>query len=208
MTAGTPATKTPAPTSSLHMSSFAIDVPSALIARFQRREVAAFEQIYRWFERPAYTLAKRLLDDAEEAHEVLHDALLRAWEQSATYRGDSPFWGWLRQITVNEALMRLRRRRVDYVDELPEDLGLALASEAIATDRLALEQALATLPPTTRAAIWLHLVEGYGHDEIGRMFERTPSFSKSQVSRGVRRLRECLGPTAMERHDERTTSAL
>lgn len=190
------------------MSSFAIDVPAALIARFQRREVAAFEQIYRWFERPAYTLAKRLLDDAEEAREVLHDALLRAWEQSASYRGDSPFWGWLRQITVNEALMRLRRRRVDYVDELPEDLGLALATEAIAIDRLALEQALATLTPTARAAIWLHLVEGYGHDEIGRMFERTPSFSKSQVSRGVRRLRECLAPVLMEHTHERTAAAL
>jgi RNA polymerase sigma-70 factor (ECF subfamily) len=190
------------------MSSFAIDVPAALIARFQRREVAAFEQIYRWFERPAYTLAKRLLDDAEEAREVLHDALLRAWEQSASYRGDSPFWGWLRQITVNEALMRIRRRRVDYFDEVPEDFSHAVAVEAFAIDRLALEQALATLSPTTRVAVWLHLVEGYGHDEIGRMFERTPSFSKSQVSRGVRRLRESLATPSTELRHERTAATL
>lgn len=174
------------------MSAFAIDVPAALIARFKRREVAAFEQIYRWFERPAYTLAKRLLDDAEEAREVLHDALLRAWEQSDSYRGDAPFWGWLRQITVNEALMRLRRRRIDFVEDLPEDLERARASEALVLDRVALEQALSELGPATRAAVWLHLVEGYGHDEIGRMFDRTPSYSKSQVSRGVRRLRERL----------------
>lgn len=190
------------------MSSFSIDVPAVLIVRFQRREVAAFEQIYRWFERPAYTLAKRLLDDAEEAREVLHDALLRAWEQSDTYRGDAPFWGWLRQITVNEALMRLRRRRVDYVDDVPEDLASATAIEALAIDRLALEQALATLAPTTRAAVWLHLVEGYGHDEIGRMFDRTASFSKSQVSRGVRRLRESLAPARPEPHDARPAAAL
>lgn len=190
------------------MSSFAIDVPAALIARFQRREVAAFEQIYRWFERPAYTLAKRLLDDAEEAREVLHDALLRAWEQSDSYRGDAPFWGWLRQITVNESLMRLRRRRVDYVDEVPEDLDSAAAIEGLAFDRLTLEQALATLAPATRAALWLHLVEGYGHEEIGRMFDRTPSFSKSQVSRGVRRLREFLAPAPPESPDARPAAAL
>lgn len=190
------------------MSSFAIDVPVSLIARFQRREVAAFEQIYRWFERPAYTLAKRLLDDGDEAREVLHDALLRAWEQSASYRGDSPFWGWLRQITVNEALMRLRRRRVDYVDEVPEDLAGAQATQTFAIDRLALEQAMVMLPVTTRAAVWLHLVEGYGHDEIGRMFGRTPSFSKSQVSRGVRRLREALAPASMEKAHVRPAAAL
>jgi RNA polymerase sigma-70 factor (ECF subfamily) len=190
------------------MSHFAIDLPDSLVARFQRREVAAFEQIYRRFERPAYTLAKRLLDDADEAREVLHDALLRAWEQSASYRGDAPFWGWLRQITVNEALMRIRRRRVDYVDEVPEPDAATAAIDGLAFDRLALGQALSVLAPETRAIVWLHLVEGYGHDEIGRMFDRTPSFSKSQLSRGLRRLRESLATATPETHDVRPAAAL
>jgi RNA polymerase sigma-70 factor (ECF subfamily) len=190
------------------MSHFAIDVPPSLVARFQRRDVTAFEQIYRWFERPAYTLAKRLLDDADEAREVLHDALLRAWEQSASFRGDAPFWGWLRQITVNEALMRLRRRRIDYVDDVPEDLAAAGAVDGLAFDRLALEQALSGLAPETRAIVWLHLVEGYGHDEIGQMFDRTPSFSKSQLSRGLRRLRESLAPAPSETCHARPAAAL
>ncbi len=190
------------------MSTFAIDIPASLIARFQRRDIDAFEQIYRRFERPAYTLAKRLLDDADEAREVLHDALLRAWEQSASFRGESPFWGWLRQITVNEALMRLRRRRLDYVEDLPDDFAAAAAIDTVAIDRLALEQALATLAPATRAAVWLHLVEGYGHDEIGRMFDRTTSFSKSQVSRGIRRLRESLAPAMPETGNAHPAAAL
>ena len=63
------------------------------------------------FEQPVHALAWRLLNDRDEAREVLHDAMLAVFDKRAQFRGDSPFWGWLRQIAVNEALMRLRRGR-------------------------------------------------------------------------------------------------
>ena len=48
-------------------SSFAIDVPAALLARAQQGERDAFEQLYRWFERPVFTLALRLTGDRDAA---------------------------------------------------------------------------------------------------------------------------------------------
>ncbi|MET0230300.1 MAG: sigma-70 family RNA polymerase sigma factor, partial [Rhodanobacteraceae bacterium] len=92
-------------------ASFQIDVSELVLARARRGEAHALETIYRAFERPAYTLALRMVGDAESAREVMHDAMLRLIERIGQFRGDSPFWGWLRQIVINEALMRLRKDR-------------------------------------------------------------------------------------------------
>lgn len=178
-------------------SSFAIDIPDSLIAATRAGDVGAFERIYRLFERPAYTLALRLLVDPDDAREVLHDALLGAFDRIGQYRGDSPFWAWLRQIVTNTALMRLRkRRRVDanevdwpHEDFAPVDTAI---SPVLAAETAALEQALARLPDVTRSVIWLYCVEGYSHAEIAGFMSQTTSFSKSQLSRGLGRLRVLL----------------
>lgn len=155
----------------------------------------AFEQLYRLFERPVYGLAARMLGDPHEAMEVVHDALLKVHDTLAGFRGESPFWGWLRQIAVNEALMRLRRRgRLEPADSLPEpeaDHALCPAPLAFA-EAAELERAMAGLPETTRSVLWLFHAEGYTHDEIGALMGRTASFSKSQLARGTQRLRHLL----------------
>ncbi len=100
-------------------STFAIDVPELLIARLKRRDLEAFEQVYRMFDRPVYTLALRLLGHEAEAYDLLQDSFLKAFEQVAQYRGDAPFWAWLRRIVVNAALLRLRGRRpMDELDSM------------------------------------------------------------------------------------------
>jgi RNA polymerase sigma-70 factor (ECF subfamily) len=176
-------------------STFAIDLPDALIKRARDGHADAFEQIYRRFERPVYTVALRLLGDREEAQDVLHDTMLRLFERIASFRGESPFWAWLRQIAVNQALMRLRRRgTVNYSDEPPEpelDAGEQLLPPA-AADHALLLRALEQLPANTRSVIWLYYVEGYTHEEIAQAMERSLSFSKSQLARGTRRLRALL----------------
>jgi len=177
------------------LSSFAIEVPAALLARLRAGERPAFEQVYRWFERPVYTLALRICGDREEASEVLQDTMLKVLDRIGHFRGDSPFWGWLRQIAVNEALMRLRRHRLAPLAldlEQHESEDDRYPPPAAAADAAALQRALAALPAATRSVLWLYHAEGYTHDEIAVLMERTPSFSKSQLARGARRLRLLL----------------
>jgi RNA polymerase sigma-70 factor (ECF subfamily) len=175
-------------------SSFAVDVPDALLARARGGEHAAFEQIYRWFERPVYTLALRLCGQPDDAADVLQDTMLKVFGGLHGFRGSSPFWGWLRQVAVNEALMRLRKRR-QLDDELPmgehefEDFA---PPPAAAADAAVLARALSKLPPSTRTVLWLYHAEGYTHEEIADLMRRTSSFSKSQLARGGRRLRALL----------------
>ena len=179
-------------------SSFQIDVPQALLARAKRGDLGAFEQIYRRFERPVYTLALRLLGDADAARDALHDAMLKVFQRIDTFRGESPFWGWLRQIALNEALMRLRQHdRAEASAELDSFADEAPGPWAHA-DASTLERALARLPAQTRSVLWLYHVEGYSHPEIAELVGKTVSFSKSQVARGTQRLREMLVPHAGE----------
>lgn len=195
-------------------SSFAIDVPDALLVRMRRGEQTAFEQVYRWFERPVFTLALRICGEREQAADVLQDTMLKVIARIGEFRGGriervgsehldgSPFWGWLRQIAVNEALMALRRRRrsddedannteeTDWVDD-------RTPPPPAAADAACLQRALDALPANTRTVLWLYHAEGYTHHEIAALMQKTPSFSKSQLARGTRRLRELLEPTAL-----------
>src|SRR5690606_13058622 len=101
-------------------------------------------------------------------------------------------------VAVNEALMRLRRNKaagqplgLPGEDLLPDDVAPPPAAGA---DAAALPRALAALPPMTRSVLSLSHAEGYTHDEIAALMQRTTSFSKSQLARGSRRLRDLLEP--------------
>ena len=176
-------------------STFAIDVPATLISRARQGEAAAFEQLYRWFERPVFTLALRLTGQREEAQDILQDTMLKLFDKLGEFRGDSPFWGWLRQIAVNESLMRLRKRgrlqvEIDAGETEFEAHDTVLPPQA--ADAAVLGRALAALPETTRSVLWLYHAEGYTHEEIAGAMGRTISFSKSQLARGTKKLRALL----------------
>ena len=176
-------------------SSFAIDVPPALLARARAGEAAAFEQLYRGFERPVFALALRLTGRRDEAQDILQDTMLKLLDRIGEFRGQSPFWGWLRQIAVNESLMLLRRRGRFLAEDGVEESSLPdedLLLPPRAADAAILGEALAKLPDATRSVIWLYHAEGYTHEEIAAATGKSLSFSKSQLARGTRKLRALL----------------
>lgn len=179
------------------------EVPDSLLARARRGEAAAYEQLYRRFERPVFTLALRLTGSREEAQDVLQDTMLKLFDKLPAFRGECPFWGWLKRIAVNQALMRLRRReRLCFGDEVPEP-ELDTYEQHLppaAADAALLVRALERLSDATRSVLWLYHGEGYTHDEIAVLMGRTTSFSKSQLARGTRRLRALLGLEAETAH--------
>jgi RNA polymerase sigma-70 factor (ECF subfamily) len=180
-------------------ANFQQTVEPELIRRLQRGELDAFEALYRRFERAAWTLALRLTGRADVAQEVLQDAMLKAFERARQFRGDAPFAAWLRKLVVNEALMQLRHDRL-HVIELLDDAQLAddTAAPWTRADAATLDRALNRLPDTARAVLWLYHVEGYTHVEIAAQFGRSVSFSKSQLARATRRLRELLQPQSQQ----------
>jgi len=72
--------------------------------------------------------------------------------------------------------------------------AVELVTPGFRSESIDVERALATLPPTARAVVWMFEVEGYSHQEIAREFGRSVSFSKSQLARAHARLRAWLEP--------------
>src|SRR5207344_1873281 len=121
--------------------------------------------------------------------------MMKLLDRIAEFRGDSPFWGWLRQIAVNEALMLLRRRGRLLADGEFDEAALTDDEQMLpprAADAAILARALASMPGATRSVLWLYHAEGYTHEEIAAAMGKSVSFSKSQLARGTRKLRSLL----------------
>ncbi len=137
-------------------------------------------------------IIRRLVRHTAMADDLLQDTLIAMFEHLDEFRGEAPFGIWVRSIAVSRCLMAFRspwhRARV-ALESWTEDTRAASESDGRTSDLIDLDRALARLSPVTRAVVWLYDVEGWSHEEIARAFERTVSFSKSQLARGHARLR-------------------
>jgi len=185
------------------MSQFpGLEVPPEVIRAAAQGSEGAHEVIYRSCERTVYTLVRRLIPNAAVADDLFQEVFVEILRSAGSYTGEGSFGGWVRAITVNKCLAHLRspwHRSLLWLDA-DQDASLALAEASARPDvqmnaRFDLERALNRLSPLTRSVVWLHDVEGYTHQEIGRLLGRTSSFSKSQLARAHTRLRELLDPS-------------
>ena len=84
---------------------------SVLVRRAQAGDHEAFTALVRQYERYIYRLALNITKDPSDAEDVLQEAFLKAYANLKNFQGDSRFYTWLVRIAVNEALMKLRKRR-------------------------------------------------------------------------------------------------
>ena len=170
----------------------------ALVARAQRGDAAAFEQLYRREAGRTFAVCLRLTADRTCAVELTQDVFVRAWERLPAFRGECALSTWLHRLAVNASLSGARSdgRRLARVAPAHE---LALVAEPDAAASVAdvdgdidMERAIAGLPPGARTVFVLHDVHGYQHAEIARMTGTAEGTSKAQLHRARRLLREAL----------------
>jgi len=183
------------------IAALAISNDQALISRARAGDLAALENVYRAFEGPVYSLARRLCRTREDAEDIVQETFIEVLRSIHRFRGDGPLAAWVKKVAASKALMRLRKHRKEQYDQPYEEtergavVGAPPAGDPGAERGLArvdLESALSRLSETSRAVVWLHDVEGYTHEEIAEMMGRTISFSKSQLARAHTRLRVYL----------------
>ncbi len=180
------------------MSTFLdINVPGEWLQRARASDPVAQRSIYAALARPVYTLLRRLVLRPAVAEELLQEVFLEVLRNLGAYTGAGSFAGWVRSIAVSKALMHLRSPW--HARLLPGDCQGAITAHAAPPGEGVdwgsdLERALNELPDVSRSIVWLHDVEGYTHAEIARLYERTASFSKSQLARAHAALRDALEP--------------
>jgi RNA polymerase sigma-70 factor (ECF subfamily) len=162
----------------------------------------AFSKLYSLHKRRVYTLTLRMLGNVSEAEDMTQEAFLHLFRKLGSFRGESAFSTWLHRLTVNLVLMHLRKKGLNLVsleetinpdDDAPKrDFGARDPMLSGSVDRVALERAVASLPPGYRMVFVLHDVEGFEHNEIATMLECSTGNSKSQLHKARLKLRELL----------------
>jgi RNA polymerase sigma factor (sigma-70 family) len=163
---------------------------AALIHRFLDGDELAFRALYRRHASRLRAIVLRLLGGRRnEADDVLQDAWLAACRALRGYRGDAKFSTLLIAIAIRTA-----RRRLDLSNgpdaDLPDDL-IAPPGTPVA-EAIDLDRAMVQLPDGQRAVVLLHDVEGFTHEEIGRLLGMAAGTSRSLLTRGRRSLRRFL----------------
>lgn len=169
------------------------------VKRAATGDVAAFEELYKRYYRRVYSLCFRMTRNASQAEDLTQNVFIQLFRKLKTFRGASSFTTWLHRLTVNEVLMHFRRNVVKKElttddGETPTQIvhGTQNPNRMSLVDRIALDEAIQKLSPGYRAVFILHDIEGYEHDEIGKMLGCAVGTSKSQLHKARLKLRKLL----------------
>lgn len=184
-------------------SGFDIHLDEVTLAGAKRGDMRACEKIYRSYHAPAYTLAVRICKCRELAKDVTQEAFITAFKRIPQFRGESPFWGWLRRVVINHAISSLRKLPRHDAVEFEEYMTHSSGDQEAIGQAMDLSQALEQLSDEDRQVVWLHDVEGYKHREIAQLVGKTESYSKTRLNRARARLRTLIRKNDQDEDDQR-----
>lgn len=170
-----------------------------LAIRAAEGDFRAFETLYNRHSRRVYSLCLRMTSSQTEAEDLTQDVFIQLYRRIGSYKGEAAFTTWLHRLTVNQVLMRFRKKNVRF-ETTTEDGELPVVVEhgtedprsMPIVDQIALDKAISQLPTGYRTVFILHDVEGYEHEEVARMLGITVGTSKSQLHKARLKLRKIL----------------
>jgi len=166
-----------------------------LVARCLEGDASSFEPIVRRYQRVLYNVAFRMVGNREDARDVVQGALVKAWENLATFDPRYRFFSWIYRIVVNESLnARSRRAPTSALDpDLPASGGPE--ESARSGERAAcLQSALLRLSPDDRNVLVLRHFAELSYAEIAEALGLSDKTVKSRLHEARLRLGRMLEP--------------
>ena len=165
-----------------------------LLLQLQAQDPTAQKWLYDRYSPMLFSVCRRDLRTREDAEEALVTGLYKVFSQIESYSGAGSFEGWMRRITVNEALMMLRKNHnlvFPGDDAKIPDREDSFSIEADISAREILEL-LDQLPNGYRTVFNLYVLEGFKHHEIADTLGISINTSKSQLILAKEKLRNLL----------------
>lgn len=178
-----------------------------LVESARNGDAEAFNTLITRYERKIYRLAKNITQNDEDAEDVLQESFLKAYSHLDSFQGQSKFYTWLVRIAVNEALMKLRKRKSDKTVPLdePTDTGEDIVLREVAVwdqdpeqkfsqEELKniLNEAVQSLRPAFRTVFVLRDIEELSTEETAEALGISIPAVKSRLLRARLQLREKL----------------
>jgi RNA polymerase sigma-70 factor (ECF subfamily) len=162
----------------------------------------AMDALLRRHHERIWAVCRRLAGNDADAADATQEAMLLIVRRIGTFDGRSQFTTWAHRVATNACLDELRRRKRRPADQLPDDdpdRGISTPDTAApvdqaVSDRLTIDDALASLPEEFRAPIVLRDLGGHDYAEIAAILDIPAGTVRSRIARGRARLAELLGP--------------
>lgn len=171
------------------------EADQALMARVSQGDAQAFQQLVDAGIDRVLAVARRMLGDEAEAEDVAQDVFLRLWNQADRWEGGrAQVSTWLYRVTVNSCIDRMRARREDTMEELPETSSEATQQQTLEEEDLQsyMDDALQNLPERQRTALVLFHYEDLSMNDVAEMMDASVEAVESLLARGRRALKKSL----------------
>lgn len=164
----------------------------------------AEDELYTRYAARVYTLCRRYLGDADDARDLMQEALIQALDRIRTFKycGKGSLYAWIRRIAINKAINRIKRQRWRMVpldfrtqDNIPEPTESEM--EEIPSEKL--REWIAGLPDLRRTVFNLYCIDGYSHQQIGKMLGISETGSTSALAKARKQLKEKIKQYLKER---------
>ncbi len=144
-----------------------------LAALCAKGDTQAQQELYLRYAARLHVVCRRYAGNADDAADLLQDAFLKAFDKMAGFHfsGEGSLYAWLRRLTVNLALDRIRKKRLVRIplQELPESDLPDPPDEAVSAIPMeTMLEMVSSLPPERRAVFNLYCMEGWSHREIAK----------------------------------------
>jgi RNA polymerase sigma-70 factor (ECF subfamily) len=192
--------------------------PEAVLVESARQgDLEAFSQLINRYERKIFRLARNITQNDEDAEDVLQETFLKAFSHLDGFQGQSKFYTWIVRIAVNEALMKLRKRKSDRTVSLDEsiesDEEQPIVREIAVWDnpeqqytqaemREILDKAINSLKPIFRVVFVLRDIDELSTEETAETLGLSVAAVKSRLLRARLELREKLTRTFKRKGDQ------
>ena len=149
-------------------------------------------RLYNQYSKAMYNLAYRILNNREDAEDILQEAFVECFRNIGSFRFESTFGAWLKKILVNKCINHIKKKKIDMTlfENPPADLYEEETEMDYDTRKIF--KGIEKLPDGYRIILTLYLLEGYDHSEISQIMGISESTSKSQYSRAKDKLRNIL----------------
>lgn len=178
------------------------DIHKDIIDNCRKRDRKAQFQIYKLYYKNMYNISLRIVNDSQEAEDIMQESFLAGFEKIESYSGQVSFGAWLKRIVINKSLDAVKKRKIDLLSidnqgEFPDKIEEETEMDYIKLQVEEIHRCIKLLPDGYRIILSLYLLEGYDHEEIGTILNISAATSRSQYSRARQKLTGLIKKTAL-----------
>lgn len=182
------------------MADHGVNIHQELIEKCRLNDRHAQFEIYKLYYKAMYNTALRILNNTEDAEDIMQESFLDAFRKIDSYQGGATFGAWLKRIVINKSLDAIKKRKDIF--SLDKE-AVEIANEEMMEDPVEvlsyklekIKEAIMELPEQYRIILSLHLLEGYDHEEIAEILGIKHGTVRTRYSRSRQKLLSHLKAT-------------